>query len=96
LQLFETPNGARLHTSQRLRDGLNGCSTQLTELQTKLETKLHSGPARQAMSRFGIRALKWPFESKGVDGVITTLERYRGTLSTALTIDLTCVFAFFL
>ena len=22
------------------------------------------------MSRFGIRALKWPFESKGVDGII--------------------------
>jgi len=89
LQLFETPNGARLQTSQRLRDGLDGCTSQLAELQTKLEAKLNSRPARRVISRFGIHALKWPFESKGVDGIITTLAHYRDTLSAALAVDQT-------
>jgi hypothetical protein len=93
-QLLESPNGARLQTSQRLRDGLDDCSSQLARLQTKLEKKLNAGAAPKAMSRFGIRALKWPFESKDVDNTITTLERCRDMVSAALTIDLTYVAAF--
>lgn len=41
-QLLESPNGGRLQTSQRLRDGLSGCSSQLTKLETKLEAKLNT------------------------------------------------------
>lgn len=96
LQLFETPSGTRLLTSQQLHNKLSGCSFQLTGLQTKLETTLQSGATRQAMSQFGIRALKWPFKSKGIDSIIATLERYQDSLSTAFTIDLTCVIVFFL
>jgi hypothetical protein len=77
-----------------LRDGLDGRSSQLTELQTKLEKKLHTSAARRTMSRLGIRALKWPFESKDVNGIITILERYRDVLSAALTIDQTYIAAF--
>jgi hypothetical protein len=77
-----------------LRDGLDGCSSQLTELQTKLEKKLNPGAARRTMNRLGIPALKWPFESKAVNGIITILERYRDMLSAALTIDQTYVAAF--
>jgi hypothetical protein len=93
-QLLQCSNGTRLQTSQRLRDGLDGCSSQLTELQTKLEKKLNTRAARRRMSRLGIRALKWPFESKDVNGIITILERYRDMLSAALTIDQTYVAAF--
>jgi hypothetical protein len=41
------------------------------------------------MSRFGMRALKWPFESKDVQGTIQDLERCRGNISLALNIDQT-------
>jgi len=93
-QLFDGPNGAQLQTSQRLRDGLHGCSSQLIELQTKLETKLNAGTARKAMRKFGVRALKWPFENKDVGSIIRTLEGYRDMLSAALTIDLAYVAAY--
>ncbi|KAK2926405.1 hypothetical protein FoTM2_013271 [Fusarium oxysporum f. sp. vasinfectum] len=88
-QLLESPNGWCLQSSQRLRDGLSGCSSELITLETKLEKKLNPGTTRKVMSRFGVRALKWPFESNDVDGIIWTLEQYRDTLSSALTIDQT-------
>ena len=94
-QLLDSPNGARLQTSQRLQDGLRGCSSPLTELETRLVKKLNSGTTRM-MSQFGIRALKWPFESKDVNRIMTTLERCRDTLSAALTIDQTYAIAFYL
>ncbi|KAF2183679.1 hypothetical protein K469DRAFT_634847 [Zopfia rhizophila CBS 207.26] len=88
-QLLKSTNGPRLQTSQLLREGLSGCSSQLTKLETKLEKKLNPGGTREIMGRIGIRALKWPFESKEVDGIVKTLERYRDALSAGLTIDQT-------
>lgn len=86
-QLLESPNGERLRTSQALRNGLSGCSSLLVELETELKNKLDLGPARRVMSRFGARALKWPFERKDVEGIIKRLGQYRNTLSAALNID---------
>ena len=86
-QLLESPDGKRLQTSQGMRDGLSDCSSQLTQLQSRLEKKLNPGSARKAMSRFGFRALKWPFESKEIDSIIKNLERHRDTLSVALAVD---------
>jgi hypothetical protein len=89
--LLESPNGARLSISQQLRDGLAGCFSQLTGLQTRLEQKLHPGTRQKLMRHFGRSALKWPFESKDVDKLVSTLERYRDTLAGALIIDQTHV-----
>jgi hypothetical protein len=86
-RLLESPSGKRLQTSQGLRNGLIDCSSQLSQLQSRLEKKLNPGSARKAMSRIGFRALKWPFESKEIDGIIKNLERYRDTLSGGLVID---------
>ena len=86
-RLLESPDGKRLQTSQGMRDGLSDCSSQLTQLQSRLEKKLNPGSARKAMSRFGFRALKWPFESKEIDSIIKNLERHRDTLSVALAVD---------
>lgn len=90
-QLLESPDGGRLRTSQRLRDGLSGCETQLRELERQLKDTLNVGRQQKAMNRLGFRALKWPFESKNVNDVIAIFERQRNTLSTALTIDQTYV-----
>ena len=47
-QILQSPNGARLQTSQLLHDGLRGCSLQLEELKTRLEKKLNTGTSRQS------------------------------------------------
>ncbi len=86
-RLLESPNSRRLQTSQCLQDGLLDCSSQLSQLRSRLEEKLNPGSARKAMSRFGFRALKWPFESKEIDSIISNLERYRDTLSAGLAVD---------
>ncbi|RYP17500.1 hypothetical protein DL765_004464 [Monosporascus sp. GIB2] len=86
-RLLDSPNGARLQTSQPLSDGLHDCASQLAKLETKLEKKLNRGTARRMMSSFGVRALKWPFESKDVDNIIQSLNNSRDTLSASLNID---------
>ncbi|KAF9887949.1 hypothetical protein FE257_009471 [Aspergillus nanangensis] len=90
--LLSGPNAARLGNLQQLHEGLEGCSVQLKELDTKLGEKLsgrHESGAARVMGRFGIRALKWPLESPEVDKIVTSLHDYRDTVSAALTIDQT-------
>jgi Fungal N-terminal domain of STAND proteins len=84
-QLLQRPDNTQLSASQKLRDALRDCFSQLTEL----KTKLNPGKTRKAMSNFGIRALKWPFESKEVETIINDLERCKQTISLALQVDQT-------
>ncbi|KAK6082585.1 hypothetical protein SCUP515_02340 [Seiridium cupressi] len=91
-QLLERPNGSRLQTSQHLIDGLHGSTTQLEELRNKLQDKVKPGLMGK-MKRLGnMRALKWPFESKDVDGIIRNLNNFRNDMSAALAIDQTTLF----
>ncbi|KAL4876172.1 hypothetical protein BJY04DRAFT_223393 [Aspergillus karnatakaensis] len=87
-RLLNGPKAGQLQTanSQPLRQALNGSYLELVSLEGKLTKKLESSSSR-VMSKFGIRGLKWPFESREVDRIITALERQRDTLSAALTID---------
>src|SRR5436309_2245686 len=78
-KLLEGSKGMRLLTSQKLSDSLKGCSVQLEELNRRLEPS----NTRKAMSRLGVRALKWPFTSKEVEKIIADLERYKQTFSLA-------------
>jgi hypothetical protein len=87
-QLLEGPDGARLQTSHALRDSLSSCLSRLTEVKTKLEEK---SKTQKMMSAFGMRALKWPLETKEVSRIIAALGQCRDTLSAALTIDQTYV-----
>ncbi|KAK4160154.1 ankyrin repeat-containing domain protein [Cladorrhinum sp. PSN259] len=75
-KLLESPDFVSLKTAQDLVGGLTNCSSQLTQLQLRLEKKLDSGSAR--------KALKWPFESKEIDGIIKNLEQYCDTMSESL------------
>ncbi|KAL1862293.1 hypothetical protein Plec18170_001118 [Paecilomyces lecythidis] len=91
-KLLDGPGSAKLETIQRFRDQLEGCSLQLKELETRLTETLcgkekHDSRSARLMSRFGIRALRWPFESKEVDVVIRSLERYRDSLAAALMVQ---------
>ncbi|KAL8296246.1 hypothetical protein RB600_001638 [Gaeumannomyces tritici] len=82
-------DGARLETSQNLRDALANTHSQLDPIRTKLEKKLNKGRTGQVMRRIGLRALTWPFEAKDVDKIIANLQRDQDTISAALQIDQT-------
>jgi hypothetical protein len=84
-QLLDSQDKTRLSTTQGLFDSLKQC---LSELKS-LERKLDLGKTRKNMSRFGLRALKWPFSSKQVDKIVSDLEGYEQTFSLALQVDQT-------
>ncbi|KAF9765081.1 hypothetical protein IL306_002692 [Fusarium sp. DS 682] len=85
--LVKGPRGKELKTSQRLVSAIEDGRSRLE----KLEQQLQPSTGRKRMSRFGLRALKWPFESKDVKGTIEDLERCRGNISLALNIDQTAI-----
>jgi hypothetical protein len=73
-ELAEAPDSARLSALDSLNksDGpIQQCQAELEGLVAKLDPML----GRDRMRQFGLRALKWPFSSKDVDKVITTIER---------------------
>ena len=82
-QLLNGPGKDRLSISQKLYHSLNGCFLQLNKLKKELEP----GNTRKAMSRFGLRALRWPFKSKEVEKIISHLEGYNQTFCLALQVD---------
>ncbi|KAM0349595.1 hypothetical protein ACHAP4_010374 [Fusarium culmorum] len=77
--LLEGPRGKELKTSQQLVSAIEDGHSTLG----KVEQRLRPSTGRKAMSRFGMRALRWPFESKDVEGAIQNLERCRENISLA-------------
>jgi hypothetical protein len=84
-QLLDGPNGSRLSASQSLRNGLDSSGSELKTLDQKLEPSI----SRKRMSRIGLRALKWPFETEEVNKVLGRLERCKQAISLALQLDQT-------
>ncbi|EGU74256.1 hypothetical protein FOXB_15233, partial [Fusarium oxysporum f. sp. conglutinans Fo5176] len=85
--LVETPRGRELKASQQLMSAIEDGHSTLV----KLEQRLRPSTGRKAISRFGIRALKWPFERNDIEGIIQNLERCRGIICLALNIDQTVI-----
>lgn len=81
-KLLDRPHKARLSTTYDLFMSLEQCLRELGSLKSRLE----SG---KAMSRFGVRALKWPFTSKQVEKIVSSLEAHEHTFTLALQIDQT-------
>ncbi|KAF9778546.1 hypothetical protein IL306_003655 [Fusarium sp. DS 682] len=86
-RLVDDPNNPGLATSRSLIDSLNGCRTELAEVQARLDP---SG-TRKAMRRFGIRALKWPFNSNEISAIVSSLEHYKQTITLCLQVDQTTI-----
>jgi hypothetical protein len=84
-KLLEGRHKARFSTTNRLFDSLSQCLQELKDLKVKLDP----GKTRKAMSRFGVRALQWPFTSKQVDKIVSNLERYERIFGLALQVDQT-------
>jgi hypothetical protein len=81
-KLLDGPHKARLSTTYNLFMSLKQCLQELGGLKFELE----SG---KAISRFGVRALKWPFTSKQVEKIVSSLEAHKHTFTLALQIDQT-------
>jgi hypothetical protein len=84
-KLLEGRHKARFSTTNRLFDLLSQCLQELKDLKVKLDP----GKTRKATSRFGVRALQWPFTSKQVDKIVLNLEGYEQTFNLALQVDQT-------
>ncbi|EXL39771.1 hypothetical protein FOCG_17623 [Fusarium oxysporum f. sp. radicis-lycopersici 26381] len=85
--LVEGPRGKELSASRKLKSAIEDGLSRLESLQQQLQPST----GRKTMSRFGLRALKWPFESKDVERTIQNLERCRGNISFALNMDQTII-----
>lgn len=86
-RLLHGQHGARLKASQKLRGGVDASSANLT----KIEEKLKVGKGHRAMSRFGWRALSWPFTRKEVDAIIEELRASEAMVALALQVDIVLV-----
>lgn len=84
-ELTQNSEATKLVTFKPLVESIQKCELELENLQRKLEP----GKGRKAMSRYGVRALKWPFENKQLQNSIGILERYKSTFSAALNADQT-------
>ncbi|KAG7000110.1 Kinesin light chain [Fusarium oxysporum f. sp. conglutinans] len=81
------PNNQALTISRELTDSLDGCKSELVQMQNRLDP----GKARKTMRRLGLRALKWPFDSKEVSGIVANLEHYKQNIMLSLQIDQTTI-----
>jgi hypothetical protein len=82
-QLLDNQDKTRLSTTQGLFDSLRQCLQDLKDVKVKLEP----GKGRKTMSRIGLRALRWPFTSKQVEKIVSTLDGYKQTFMSALEVD---------
>ncbi|KAF7943051.1 hypothetical protein EAE96_010996 [Botrytis aclada] len=73
-------DGVRLQDPQGLRKGVEDCQEQLRQLEAKLEPR----GKNKLMSRYGIRALRWPFHSYEVDRIIEKLGNCKHDISFSL------------
>ncbi|KAI0192760.1 hypothetical protein EV127DRAFT_386433, partial [Xylaria flabelliformis] len=83
--LLDGPHRTRLQTSQEVRGALKDGRRQLGSLHDKLT----SSKTRQKMTRFGFRALKWPFDSKEVEKILQDLSESMQLVAMALQLDQT-------
>ncbi|OAF60547.1 hypothetical protein VC83_03550 [Pseudogymnoascus destructans] len=81
--LCDGPNGVKLQESQSLREAVKDCKKQLDQLETKHEPRT----TNKLMSRYGMRALRWPLKSKEVDGIMKKLGNCKDNISFSLQVD---------
>ncbi|KAH7140976.1 hypothetical protein EDB81DRAFT_799265 [Dactylonectria macrodidyma] len=84
-KLLGSPDAHTLTTSRELLDCVDNCTLELGQLQSKLDPSR----TRKTMRRFGFRALKWPFDTKEINQILSNFERYERTITLSLQVDQT-------
>ncbi|KAH8736502.1 hypothetical protein BGZ61DRAFT_411264, partial [Ilyonectria robusta] len=85
--LLKSPNGKKLEKSRNLDDALGRSLLRLAELKERLKPST----TYKAMSRIGLRALKWPFNRNEVEQLLQEFRRCTQTISLTLQVDQTGV-----
>lgn len=83
--VIESPKSTSLTVSREFSTHLDGCWVTLQGLLDKLEPK----KKRNVMHKFGLRALKWPFNRKEMEATMSALEQYQRRMMDSLQIDQT-------
>jgi hypothetical protein len=86
-QLLQKQGSTRLSTLPEINRAFNDCEHQLNILDDRLDV----GKTRKTFSRLGWHALKWPFESKEVQEIVTCLQHCTHIINLALQVDQTYV-----
>ncbi|KAK2002306.1 WD40 repeat-like protein [Colletotrichum falcatum] len=86
-ELLEGPHGATLKTSKSLLSAAQEAGSRLKAL----DVELRPSSTRKAMRRFGVRAFKWPFQSKDVEKLVQDIVKYAQMISMGLQIDQTAI-----
>jgi hypothetical protein len=83
LQILIDDTESNTPVSRSVLQSVIKCQADLEELQKKIEP----GKKQKAMTRFGLRALRWPFSGEEMGRTMSMLEGYTNTFSMALQID---------
>ncbi|KAI0129857.1 hypothetical protein BJ170DRAFT_578437 [Xylariales sp. AK1849] len=84
-QLLDKSPTHQLLTTEKLRIALSDSRSRLQQLQQELAPS----KTKATMSRFGVRALKWPFKSKDTEKVVQDVARLEQMITLALQVDQT-------
>lgn len=82
-KLIEDAEDGVMPLSFSLLKSIEDCEKNLAALQSKLSPSKRE----KAMSKFGFRALKWPFSTREMQKALTSLEEYLDIFSRALQVD---------
>jgi hypothetical protein len=91
LELFCRTPGTEPSTAQTMVNATTECLAMLGVLKKKIDP----GGKGKAMSKLGLRALKWPLKRAEVDKVIRDIERYKSLFTLSLQVDQMCVLGSF-
>jgi hypothetical protein len=84
-KFLDQPDGAKLSTLPGVKRALDAIQNQLQVVDKKLDIE----KSRNPLKRYGLRAMKWPFESKNVEKIVARLEHHKSAITLALQINQT-------
>ncbi|KAJ5216310.1 uncharacterized protein N7498_002717 [Penicillium cinerascens] len=84
-ELLHSPDGTDLSASKMMVDSMNECFSTLTALDKRIDP----GNRHKIMTKWGIRALKWPLKKDELRKTVEDIERCKTALNLALQVDQT-------
>ena len=82
-ELLHSPDGTELSASEMMADGMKECFSTLTALDKRIDP----GNRQKIMTKWGIRALKWPLKRDELRKTVEDIERCKTALNLALQVD---------
>jgi chromosome segregation ATPase len=84
---LDQPDSAKLSTLPEIKRALDAIKNQLQDVDKRLDIE----KSRNPLKRYGLRAMKWPLESKNVEKIVARLEHHKSAITLALQVDQTYV-----